>query len=125
MAIGIDVFRRLRYAGPGCDHDVILRAGRPSYSNADQAAADAADAFVGSAHEHLRGWWETWRLPRLCSAEHAIAIDTTSEDEISDDADHEALTGPGFRWVDVAFAGERLHAYLLADAGRDGDLRDG
>ena len=120
MGIPTEVFRHLRYVGPTCRHDALLRAGRPSYPNADQGAADAAEAFADSALEHLRGWFESWRLPSLCPGHHALAADKVFE-ELSDDA----ALGPGFRWIDVVLEGERVHAYLLADRGSDGDLRDG
>ena len=116
MGIGTDVFEAVRYEGESCVHHVLLRAGRPSYPNADQGAEDAADAFAESAMAHLRGWFERWRLPRLCPAEHEVS----REGFWPADEQWEELEGPGFRWVDVA--GTR--AFLLTDNGADGDLRD-
>ena len=124
MGIGTDVYRTLRYEGDGCAHDVVLCAGRPSYSNADQGAADAADAFVDSALEHLRRWWEEWRLPALCHAGHAVVLDVRDEGGGAfSDADVDALDGPGFRWVEITLPdGSSGRAYLVADAARDGYL---
>ncbi|SDM73743.1 hypothetical protein SAMN04489726_3140 [Allokutzneria albata] len=70
------VFRLVRATGQtGCAHHVLLRAGRPSYPNADQGAENAADAFPGFVLDALTGWWERWMLPAQCrGAAHELAV---------------------------------------------------
>jgi hypothetical protein len=45
---------------------VLLRAGRPSYPNADQGAEDAADALPDAVMDALTAWWKRWVLPAQC-----------------------------------------------------------
>jgi len=135
MGIGTEVWRSVRYDGrSGCAHELLLQAGRPSAPNADQGALDAADAFADLALDHLQAWFEGWRLPRLCESEHHPTLIGRAEET-------GLVDGPGFRWVEVwravsdggwmtvspePFDGaERVTAYLLRDAGADGDLREG
>ena len=75
MGIAMRGFRLVHAAGPaGCDHYVLLRAGRPSYPNADQGSADAADAYPEMIMDGLTGWWRRWVLPAQCRwAGHAPA----------------------------------------------------
>ena len=133
MGIATEVWCSVRYDGrSGCAHELLVQAQRPSAPNADQGACDAADAFADAALEHLRAWFERWRLPSLCSDEHSAVVVGRSEEPCDVD-------GSGFRWVDVyrsvadgwltlstsAFDGaEPVRAYLLRADG-DGDLRDG
>jgi hypothetical protein len=112
VAITTDVQRRSRYVGPGCEHHLLLQVSRPAYPNADAGAEDAAYAFQESASGHLRGWFETWVLPRACdrpSHDHEALGDVDSE---------EPVEGPGFRWLDLD--GRRV--FFLRDGGADGDL---
>jgi hypothetical protein len=61
------VFRLVRATGEtGCAHHVLLRAGRPSYPNADQGAEDAADALPDVVMDALTAWWKRWVLPAQC-----------------------------------------------------------
>lgn len=148
VSIAGQQFCWLRHAGPDCQHDVLLRAGCPASPNWDQAAQDAADAFTDSALAHLRAWWEGVRLPALCRAAHTvIAGGEVAREEHADDAGHDSLHGPGFRWVEAWIATDpdgrlilgstpsgprsphdrapaRLRAYLLTDDGAAGDLGD-
>lgn len=114
MGIATEVYRSLRYTGADCTHDVVLRAGRPSCSNADQGAENAAQAFTDGTLAHLRAWFETWRLPSLCGADHDCSI-------LGEIEDWNLIEGPGFRWVEY----EGKTVYFLTDAGADGELRDG
>lgn len=98
MGVPIEVYELHRYeAAAGCRHDLLLRAARPGWSNADQAAQDAADAFVDSALRHLRGWWERHRLPVDCPRPHtARRLGVLHEVPVGD-----ALCEPGLRSVDI------------------------
>ena len=61
------LFRLVRATGAtGCAHHVLLRAGRPSYPNADQGAEDAADALPDVLMDALTAWWVRWVLPAQC-----------------------------------------------------------
>jgi hypothetical protein len=61
------VFRLVRATGTtGCEHHVLLRAGRPSYPNADQGAENAADALPDYLFDALTAWWKRWVLPAQC-----------------------------------------------------------
>ncbi|HXV92739.1 MAG TPA: hypothetical protein VD813_05535 [Pseudonocardia sp.] len=76
MATSVPVFSLYRYrsADAGCAHHLLVRVSRPGYSNADQGAEDAADAFAASGTDHLRTWWARWRLPLDCRAEHTAEL---------------------------------------------------
>jgi len=112
VAIPWDVQRLSRYAGRRCEHHLLLQVTRPAYPNADGGAEDAAYAFQESAFDHLRGWFEAWVLPRLCSrGRHEV--------EVADDVEpDEPVAGPGFRWLDH----EGRRVFFLRDAGAAGDL---
>lgn len=74
MGVRTLVFRLHRFEGDGCCHDLLVRAVRPSSSNADQAMADAAEAFADSTLTHLRTWWERHRLPADCRNDHRSSL---------------------------------------------------
>lgn len=103
MGINLDVFRLVRFEGSACVHPVLLRAGRPAYSDADQGAEDAADDFVDSALGHLQGWADRWWVRSVCRERHRTVLDGECGELVTgDDASVETLVdGPGFRWVDV------------------------
>lgn len=71
MGIPLDVFRLYRLRGEGCEHHLLLRVGRPAFSNADEGdygrAAEAADA---KAHALLE-LYERGELSAVCVREHA------------------------------------------------------
>ncbi len=131
VGIATEVWRSVRYDGSsGCAHELLLQAGRPSASNADQGALDAADAFADSALDHLQAWFAAWRLPSLCRDQHEAVVVGRSEEPCD-------MEGPGFGWVEVWRTLEddwmtlsteplegavRVTAYLLRGAGGDGDL---
>ena len=134
MGIATEVWLSVRYDGAaGCTHELLLQAVRPSAPNADQGALDAADAFADSALAHLQAWFEAWRLPGLCAAEHTALVLGRAEESFG-------IEEPGFRrvelWRSIADGwltlsaepiggAEPVTAYLLRDAGLDGDVRDG
>jgi hypothetical protein len=61
------VFRLIRTTGTGgCEHHVLIRAGRPSYPNADQGAENAADSFPTFLMDAMAAWWKRWVLPAQC-----------------------------------------------------------
>lgn len=67
MGSPMRVFRLVRATGAaGCEHHALLRAGRPSYPNADQGAEDAADAFPDVVMGALAAWWVRWLVPAEC-----------------------------------------------------------
>jgi hypothetical protein len=133
VGIATQVWRGVRYDGPsGCAHELLLQAGRPSAPNADQGALDAAEAFAEGSLDHLQAWFVRWRLPSLCAEEHTETLVGRCEERVD-------LDGPGFRrvrlwrsvsggWLTLSPApfgdAEQVTAYLLRDAGSDGDLTD-
>ncbi len=95
MGIATEVWRSVRYDGhAGCAHELLLQSVRPSASNADQRALDAADAFAEGSLDHLQAWFEQWRLPADCPGIHQVHVVGRSEDPAD-------LDEPGFRWVEV------------------------
>ncbi len=91
------VFELHLYRGMFCRHELLLRAVRPSASNADQGMEDAADAFADSALLHLRSWWERYRLPLDCRANHRV----TAVGRMAGPAVGDALYERGLRQLDV------------------------
>jgi hypothetical protein len=114
VGIETDLYRRVRYAGNSCAHDLLMRATRPSAPNADHGALDAADAFAEGSLAHLQRWFETWRLPSLCSGTHTVG------EPVDDESGETYVDDPGFRWVEV----DGGPAFFLTDSGRGGDLRE-
>ncbi|HEX8721660.1 MAG TPA: hypothetical protein VF736_13575 [Pyrinomonadaceae bacterium] len=76
MGIPLDIFSlyRLRGEGAACLHHLLLRVGRPAYSNADEGdysrAARAADEKLGE----LLGLYEACVLAVECGARHAAEL---------------------------------------------------
>jgi hypothetical protein len=155
MGSPMRVFRLVRATGTtGCAHHVLLRAGRPSYPNADQGAEDAADALPDAVMDALTAWWKQWVLPAQCR----WAGHEPGAHELAVVADHVDVIGSGpvdlhddvgMRSLDVWIADRRdrpgvalsvdpdapgfstvlgppvqLRVLLLTEGSGDGDLRD-
>jgi hypothetical protein len=111
-------FRLVRAAGAGCGHHLLLRAGRPSYPDADQGAEDAADAFADHVMAALTTWWARWVLPAQCRraghgpTPHELAV-VADPVEVGDDSDvlhHD----DGMRTLDVWLAHRRDGGAVIA-----------
>ncbi len=103
MTVPTAIFCLYRYTSSGCAHDLLVRARRPGCSNADQSAQDAADAFARSASDHLRSWWERWRLPLDCEQRHTAELIGAMEEAPARDELHDA--------------GQRRHTVWVAASG--------
>lgn len=110
------VFRLVRAVGEsGCEHHLLLRAGRPSYPNADQGAEDAADALPDFLMNALTAWWKRWVLPAQCRwAGHG-----RGEYELAVVTDHVTVVGPGWLDLQEEDVGMRSFDVWMADR-RDG-----
>lgn len=149
------VFRLVRATGEtGCAHHVLLRAGRPSYPNADQGAEDAADALPDVVMDALTAWWKRWVLPAQCRwaghepGAHELAV-VADQVDVVESGPVDLHDDVGMRSLDVWIAdrrdrpgivlatvpdeetdGEtlgppvRLRVLLLAEGSGDGNLRD-
>jgi hypothetical protein len=107
------VFRLVRATGnTGCEHHVLLRAGRPSYPNADQGAEDAADALPDFLMDALTAWWERWVLPAQCRwagrepSAHALSVTAEPVDIVGPES-LDLHDDVGMRSLDVWIAGRR------------------
>ncbi|MFF1495326.1 hypothetical protein [Streptomyces sp. NPDC058304] len=79
MSAPIKIFRLFSYQP--CGHELLVRVVRPAASNADQGALDAADGVADSATEHLRAWWEQWRLQPECPHQHTSSLAAEMQEE--------------------------------------------
>lgn len=107
VGIPLDIFSlyRLRGEGAACRHHLLLRVGRPAYSNADEGdyarAAGAADA----RRDELLGLYETRVLAGECGARHAAEL--AGELQARPVGDRLSEGGGGF-YVDVWVAETRF-----------------
>jgi hypothetical protein len=107
------VFRLVRATGTtGCTHHLLLRAGRPSYPNADQGAEDAAEALPDAVMDALTAWWKRWVLPAQCRwaghelGAHELAVVADPVDVIGSGA-VDLHDDVGMRSLDVWIADRR------------------
>jgi hypothetical protein len=116
MGAPMRTFRLVRaVGGNGCDHHLLLRAGRPSYPNADQGAEDAAGALTDSLMEALTAWWTRWVLPAQCR----WAGHEPGRYELAVIADDVTVVGPGSLELEDKDVGMRSFDVWIADR-RDG-----
>lgn len=119
MGSAFQVFRLLRYAGTGgCAHHLLLRAGQPSYPNADAGAEDAAGAFVESQLDHLAGWWARWWLGRHCPGPHSCELVGQTDDSglVFDPGVPDLLEARGMRMLKVWTAALEPYSLVLGAA---------
>jgi hypothetical protein len=106
------IFRLVRaVGGSGCAHHLLLRAGRPSYPNADQGAEDAADALPDFLMEALTAWWTRWVLPAQCR----WSGHEPGGYEVAVVADHVIVVGPGSEDLQDEDVGMRSFDVWVAD----------
>lgn len=119
MGIPLDVFSlyRLRGAGAGCQHDLLVRVGQPGFSNADER--DYTNA-VEAAEQSRRGLIEAYQagvLAAECAGPHAVSL----EGELQAHPPRgEMLHGRGGFYVDLWVAETRFgHPWVVLGTADD------
>ncbi len=107
VGIPLDIFRlyRLRGVGAACLHHLLLRAGRPGYSNADEGDYARADGVAERRLGELLRLYETRVLAAECGARHAA--EPAGESQARPPGETLSEGGGGF-YVDVWVAETRF-----------------
>ncbi|HEX8190750.1 MAG TPA: hypothetical protein VF586_20495 [Pyrinomonadaceae bacterium] len=71
MGIPLDVFSLYRVRGAGCEHRLLLRVGRPEFSNADEGDFARAAAAADEKARALLELYERQTLAAECDRRHA------------------------------------------------------
>lgn len=107
MGIPLDIYSlyRLRGEGAACLHHLLLRAGRPAYSNADEGDYARAAAAADAERDELLRLYEAGALAGECGARHAAEL--AGELQARPAGDRLSEGGGGF-YVDVWVAETRF-----------------
>ncbi|HEX8338823.1 MAG TPA: hypothetical protein VF621_19040, partial [Pyrinomonadaceae bacterium] len=74
MGIPLDVFSLYRLRGEGCEHLLLLRVGRPAYSNADEGDYARASAAADEKARELLELYERGALAAECGRGHTSEL---------------------------------------------------
>jgi hypothetical protein len=76
MGIPLDIFslHRLQGEGASCQHYLLLRVGRPAFSNADEGEYDYACEVADKKRRALIEVYEAGVLAEECAGPHAVSL---------------------------------------------------
>lgn len=76
MGIPLDIFSLHRFRGEGasCQHYLLLRVGRPAFSNADEREYDYASEVADKKRRALIEVYEAGALAEECAGPHAVSL---------------------------------------------------
>ena len=74
MGIPLDIFSLYRLRGEGCEHHLLLRVGRPGFSNADEGEQARAAGEADEKARLLIGLYERGALAAECGGRHAAEL---------------------------------------------------
>jgi hypothetical protein len=105
VGIPLDIFSLYGFEGEGCRHRLLLRVGRPEFSNADEGDYARAVEAADRQRDALRALFEAEVLAGECAARHTASLEGELQ---SSPAGDELSEGRGGRHVELWVAETRF-----------------